>query len=325
MSITDKTLTDCITVNEYPGGVLCVDSGFLRDRMASCYVLESDQEVAIIETGTNSSVGRLVDVISRRGWDRSAVRYVIVTHVHLDHAGGAGQLMQEFPEATFLVHPRGAAHMIDPSRLEASVRRVYGDETFDDTYGNLVPIDQDRVREMEDGEAISLGKRTLEFFDTPGHARHHFCVWDSETRGWFSGDTFGLSYRELDTENGPFIFPTTTPIEFDPEALKQSITILVQKDPECMYLTHFGRVGNIPGLADELISGVESIVQIAEKHVTSDERPQQIKKDLTDLLMNSARTHGITLDDVTLENLLMPDIDLNTQGIEVWLNRRERS
>ena len=238
---------------------------------------------------------------------------------------GAGQLMQEFPEATFLVHPRGAAHMIDPSRLEASVRRVYGDETFDDTYGNLVPIDQDRVREMEDGEAISLGKRTLEFFDTPGHARHHFCVWDSETRGWFSGDTFGLSYRELDTENGPFIFPTTTPIEFDPEALKQSITILVQKDPECMYLTHFGRVGNIPGLADELISGVESIVQIAEKHVTSDERPQQIKKDLTDLLMNSARTHGITLDDVTLENLLMPDIDLNTQGIEVWLNRRERS
>ena len=221
----------CISVNEYPGGILAIDSGFVRDRMASCYLLESGSEVAFIETGTNASVPRLLQVLERRGWSKNAVRYVIVTHIHLDHAGGAGSLMQQLPEATFLVHPRGARHMIDPSRLEASVRGVYGNEIYDSTYGVLVPIDALRTREMHDGDTVRLGQRELLFADTPGHARHHFCICDRQTRGWFSGDTFGVSYRDLDTDRGPFIFPTTTPIEFDPDALKASVKRLLEMSP----------------------------------------------------------------------------------------------
>ncbi|MFT7564924.1 MAG: glyoxylase-like metal-dependent hydrolase (beta-lactamase superfamily II) [Bacteroidia bacterium] len=324
MSEPKISRSNCISVNEYPGGVLCVDSGFVRDRMASCYLLESDSEVAIIETGTNSSAQRLKEVIRVRGWDKSAVRYVIVTHVHLDHAGGAGALMQEFSDATFLVHPRGAAHMIDPARLEASVRRVYGDETFDATYGTLIPINEKRVRIMEDGDCVQLGDRELLFIDTPGHARHHFCIWDEKTRGWFTGDTFGLSYRELDTVNGAFIFPTTTPIEFDPEALKHSISRLVDKNPESMYLTHYGRVDNVATLAEQMMQGIDAIVEIAERNQHCEDFGVQFKREFTTWLTESIRAHGVTLDESALQKVLLPDIDLNTQGVEVWLNRREK-
>lgn len=302
-----------------------MDSGFERDRMASCYLLEAGSEVAIIETGTRASVERLVPVIRHRGWASEAVRAIIVTHVHLDHAGGAGRLMQAFPEAEFLVHPRGAKHMIDPARLEASVRQVYGDETFDSVYGTLIPIEESRLRRMADGESFGLGDRMLQFMDTPGHARHHFCIWDAQTRGWFSGDTFGLSYRELDTEKGAYIFPTTTPIEFDPPALKASVDRLMERQPEFMYLTHYGRVDDLQRLARQLKDAIDVIVDIANTHKDSADRSGRFRKDYSAWLLQSVRAHGVRLPDDKLVALLQPDIDLNTQGVEVWLQRLEKS
>ncbi len=316
--------SDCISVNEYPGGILAIDSGFMRDHMASCYLLESGSEVAFIETGTNASVSRLLQVLERRGWSKNAVRYVIVTHIHLDHAGGAGRLMQQLPEATFLVHPRGAPHMIDPSALEASVRGVYGDEIYDSTYGALVPIDASRIREMHDGDTVRLGERELLFADTPGHARHHFCIWDQQTGGWFSGDTFGLSYRELDTDRGPFIFPTTTPIQFDPDALKASIKRLLEMNPRCMYLTHYGRVADVSRLAEQLRDGVEVLVRIAERYRDSEQRSRNISRGIAQWLVKSTRQHGVTLKEDALHHVLQADIELNTQGLEVWLDRRQK-
>lgn len=315
----------CISVQEYPGGVLAVDSGFLRDRMATCYVVEADNEVAIIETGVNASVSRILSVLKMRGWDRSQVRYVIVTHVHLDHAGGAGQLMQQLPDATFVVHPRGARHMIDPARLEASARGVYGDAEFDELYGKLIPIDAARVREMQDLEQLTLGTRKLRFMDTPGHARHHFCVFDELTRGWFSGDTFGLSYRELDTEKGVFIFPTTTPTEFDPPALKQSVGKLADLQPAWMYLTHFGRVGDVDRLAPQLLAGIDALVEIGERRARDENRFERIRQDISDWLTTAVRDHGVRLSDEALHLIVGTDIQLNAQGVEVWLQRREKA
>lgn len=315
----------CISVQEYPGGVLAVDSGFLRDRMATCYVLEADDEVAIIETGVNASVSRILSVLKMRGWNRSQVRYVIATHVHLDHAGGAGQLMQQLPNATFVVHPRGARHMIDPARLEASARGVYGDEIFDELYGKLIPIDAARVREMQDLEQLTLGTRKLIFMDTPGHARHHFCVFDELTRGWFSGDTFGLSYRELDTEKGVFIFPTTTPTEFDPPALKQSVQKLTDLQPAWMYLTHFGRVADVDRLAPQLLAGVDALVEIGERRAWDENRFERIRQDISDWLTAAVRNHGVQLSDEALQHIIGTDIQLNAQGAEVWLQRREKA
>lgn len=311
-----------VNTQVYDGGVIAVDSGYHRPNMAACYLVESDASVAIVETGTNDSVPRLLKALEGRGWSPEDVRYVIVTHVHLDHAGGAGSLMAACPNATFLVHPRGARHMIDPSRLEASVRQVYGDEVFDRDYGTLIPIPEERTRIMENGETATLDGRKLRFADTPGHARHHFCVWDEATRGWFTGDTFGLSYRELDTERGAFIFPTTTPIQFDPGALKASIELLMERSPACMYLTHFGRVKETPRLAGELLQRVDELVAIAEHYSDAEHRGKVIAAAMLDGLEDAARAHGVTLSSEAFRAVVEVDVQLNTQGLEFWLDHR---
>ena len=318
------TVNNHISAEEYDGGITVIDSGFVREHMTACYLMETDSGAAFIEVGANSSTPRLMKVLENRGLKPEDVTYVIVTHVHLDHAGGAGSLMSLLPNATLLVHPYGARHMIDPSRLEAGARAVYGDALFDKMYGELIPIAKERVRVMEDGDELDLGERQLRFMDTPGHARHHFCVHDSLTNGWFTGDTFGLSYREFDTQNGAFVLPTTTPVQFDPVALKESVAKLVANDPECMYLTHYGRVDDVQRLAKMMIAGVDTLTEIAERYNNDDSRRQKIEAAISDWLMKGLRAHGVSIEQDKCLEILRSDIALNTQGIEFWLDHRDR-
>ncbi len=316
-------MSDCITAFEYEGGIVALDSGMVRPLMAACYLLETDDALALIEVGSNSSVERILKVIESRGRSPDEVSHVIVTHVHLDHAGGAGELMARLPNAQFVVHPYGARHMIDPSRLEASARGVYGDKEFDAMYGTLKPIPAERVITMEDGGSLLVGRRPLSFMDSPGHARHHFCVWDEQSSGWFTGDTFGLSYREFDTASGAFIFPTTTPTQFDPEALIASIDRMMEKSPKNMYLTHFGRVQNISQMVNRLKDAISHLVNIARTHANDENRTQLIETHMMDWLLSGAQEHGVTLPEQQIREIVQNDVVLNTQGIEFWLDRKE--
>jgi len=312
-------MANCITALEYEDGIIAIDSGMVRPQMAACYLLESDAALAVVEAGNNASTERILKVITSRGRRVEDVSHVIVTHVHLDHAGGAGKLMQQLPNATLVVHPRGARHLIDPSRLEASARAVYGDEKFDAMYGTLVPVSEDRVLIMEDAGSLQVGQRRLFFIDSPGHARHHFTVWDEQSRGWFTGDTFGISYRELDTDNGSFIFPTTTPIQFDPPTLIASIDRMMEKNPDSMYLTHFGRVTEVQRLAAEMRESVQQFAIFGEHFEDNENRTQSIEKAMMEWLMGRARDHGVACDDESLREVFGNDVVLNTQGIEFWL------
>lgn len=318
-------MNDCIGALEYEGGIIAVDSGMVRPQMAACYLLETDAALAVVETGNSRSADRMLSVLAHRGRRREEVSHVIVTHVHLDHAGGAGHLMQHLPNATLVVHPRGARHMIDPSRLEASARAVYGDEEYEAQHGALAPVPEERVLVMEDGGSLSVGRRTLQFLDTPGHARHHFCVWDEHTQGWFSGDTFGISYRELDTVAGPFIFPTTTPVQFDPPALVSSIGKLMERRPRNIYLTHFGRVTQTERLAGELIEAIARFAAWGESFDGREDRRTRIECAMMDWLIDGARAHGVRLEDEELREVFRNDVDLNTQGIECWLDKDRQS
>jgi glyoxylase-like metal-dependent hydrolase (beta-lactamase superfamily II) len=292
----------------------------VRPKMAACYLLETDSALAVIEAGNNHSVERILAVIAQRGRRPEEVSHVIVTHVHLDHAGGAGGLMQRLPNAVLAVHPRGARHMIDPSRLEASARAVYGDEEYEAQHGALLPVPEERMRIMEDGECVKIGRRSLQVMDTPGHARHHFCVWDEASRGWFSGDTFGISYRELDTAAGPFIFPTTTPIQFDPPALVESIDRLMERAPANMYLTHFGRVRDLPRLAADMRAGIGRFVEWGEQFQADAARRERIEQAMMSWLIERAVEHGVTHSEAALREIFAGDVMLNTQGIEFWLD-----
>lgn len=312
-------------VVEFPDGISAVDTDHLRPGMAASHLLIDNGRAAFVDTGANNAVPLLLGALDAAGLEPSAVDYVLLTHVHLDHAGGAGELMGALPNATAVLHPRGARHMIDPAKLEAGARAVYGDARFDAIYGSIVPIPEDRVRVVDDGEVLRLGSRDLEFLHTEGHARHHYCIFDRSARVVFTGDTFGLSYRALDTERGEFILPTTTPVQFDPVALHGSIDRLMACGPKAAFLTHFSRVTDLERLAGDLHRDIDSYCALADAVGDTEDAAQRLEDGVRSRLYERLDEHGCPGDPAWREHHLSLDIRLNTQGILVWMERRMRA
>jgi len=301
-------------------GIHVIDTGFHRPLFDASFLIVENGRAAFVDTGTNFAVPRLLATLDDLGLARDAVDHVIATHVHLDHAGGVGLLMQQLPRATLLVHPRGARHMIDPAALYAGALAVYGQAEMDRSYGQLVPVPAERVRATEDGLTVELAGRPLQFIDTPGHARHHHCIWDARSRGWFTGDTFGLSYREFDTPRGPWVLPTSTPVQFEPEALRQSIQRLLARQPQRMYLTHYGEVGDVPRLAGLLFEQIDAMVALAQSLHHAEHRHEALKTGLAQLYRAQLQHHGV-VDIASGVASLALDIELNAQGLAIWLDR----
>jgi glyoxylase-like metal-dependent hydrolase (beta-lactamase superfamily II) len=308
----------------HPDGITTIDAEYVRPGFASVHVLERDGHVAIIDTGANSSVPLVLRALAELGLEPGAVECLFLTHVHLDHAGGAGSLLKELPRARAIVHPRGAAHLVDPTRLESATIAVYGKHAYTQLYGTLVPVPAERVQETADAERVQLGPTELLVLHTPGHALHHQVLFDPEARAVFTGDTFGLSYRELDSEAGAFIVPTTTPTQFDPEQLLDSIRRIVELGPESAYLTHFGRVTNIPRLAAALREQIGRFVELTREHAGADNRHERIRSALRDYLVTRAQAHGLANPALSVDTVLGPDLELNTQGLIAWLGRAQK-
>lgn len=306
-------------------GLFAIDTGFHRDRFDAAYLMVQDGRAAFIDTGTNFSVPRLLAALQALGLARGAVDWVIPTHVHLDHAGGVGLLMSELPTARLLVHPRGARHMIDPTALYQGALAVYGQDEMDRAYGVLRGVPAERVVTSADGMTVELAGRGLTLIDTPGHARHHHCIWDEQTRAWFTGDTFGLSYREFDTAQGAWIMPTSTPVQFEPEALQRSIDRLMERSPQAMHLTHYGRVGGVQALAQTLQRLLAQTVTLARALKDQPQRHEALKAALQDLYVQDLARHGATHSPDEVARLLSIDIELNAQGLAVWLDRPPHS
>lgn len=303
-------------------GIVTIDTGFHRPSFDAAYLMVENGRGAFIDCGTQHSVPAMLAALSAQGLTPAQVDWLILTHVHLDHAGGAGALMRALPNAVLAVHPRGAPHMIDPARLVAGATAVYGEEEMARSYGEIAPVAAERVRVLADGDVIELAGRPLLCIDTPGHARHHLCVWDERSRSWFTGDTFGLSYREFDNADGaPFVIPTTTPVQFEPEPLKASIRKLLARAPEAMHLTHYARVGDVARLGEDLVALIDAMVGLARAAHGKDDRHARLVESLRQLFVERARAHGAPLDEAEVARLLAMDIELNAQGLEVWLDR----
>ncbi len=305
-------------------GIRAIDTGFHRAHFDASYLIVENGRAAFVDTGPNDSVPRLLAALAAAGLATEAVDWVIATHVHLDHAGGAGLLMQQLPRARLVVHPLGARHLIDPGRLMNSARTVYGDDEVARTYGNVVGVSAERVLRTADGMILELAGRPLQFIDTPGHARHHHCIWDERSRGFFTGDTFGLSYREFDTARGAWLMPTTTPVQFEPEPLRASVRRMLAYEPDCMYLTHYGRVSEVARLGGLFLTQLDAMVALALALADDERRHQALMDGLLAIHLASLRTHGCTLPDERVRELLLLDNELNAQGLAVWLKRRKR-
>lgn len=301
-------------------GITTIDTGFKRPGLVASYLIEEKGRYAFVDTGAASTLPVLIRAMQQLQIAPEQVDYVLVTHVHLDHAGAAGSLMQSLPNASLVVHPRGAPHMIDPGKLIAGATAVYGEQAFRKIFGEIVPVAEERVLVAEDEFTLALNGRELLFLDTPGHARHHYCVYDDRSRGFFTGDTFGLSYRDFDCGEDIFTFPTTTPVQFDPQALHASLERLISYHPQRMYLTHFGCIGAPEKAAQHLHRQIDAFVSIA-REVEASGQPcmETVMASMTEYLLAALQEYGCQASVETVLELMQMDLELNSQGICSWI------
>lgn len=304
-------------------GITFIDTGYLRDNFAASHFMIEKGKVATVDVGTANSVKRLVHALHMSGLKEEDVLYVIVTHIHLDHAGGAGQLMKVFPNASLVVHPKGARHMINPGDLIAGVKAVYGEEKYEKLYGDIIPVDPERIIEAAEGFVLNFEGRELHFMDTPGHARHHFCIWDPKSRGVFTGDTLGIAYPELQIPGKrPFLVCTTSPSAFEPDAMIESIERIEALNPSTLFLTHFGPIG----------VEKESIGRLKRMILEHKELGQQYGTDHAQLVQEIQRIFHTALKeyldgtdpDEKQLGLLKGDVEMNARGISVWAKRQNQ-
>ena len=306
-----------VNVMNIVDGISVIDSEYYSKDFAAIYLLKQKNKVIIIETGTNYSVPFVKEALSQIGLSFSDVSYVIPTHVHLDHAGGAGLLMMQCQNAALVVHPRGARHLINPSKLVAGAKAVYGENKFKEYYGEIFPIDAKRVIQADDNFILNFDGRELRFIDTPGHARHHFCIWDKATKSMFTGDTFGISYRDLDHQDELYILPSTSPVQFDPEALIQSINRIMEFKPERVCLTHFSAIKPTKKVTNKLIKSIHFVSNLAIKYADKNDSESIIYKKMMDYFLEGLNEIGFQNNDYAKDRLSL-DVLINTQGLIYW-------
>ncbi len=299
--------------------IYTVDALYYEPQLASIHLIRSQDRIAIIDTGTQYSVSQVSAALKQLDLGFDAVDYIILTHIHLDHAGGAGTLMTLCENARLVVHPKGARHMVDPSKLIAGASAVYGETEFNRLYGKISPIDAERMLEPNDGETIDLAGRKLTFIDSPGHANHHHCIIDEQTNSIFTGDTLGVCYRALRDEHHSFVMPTTTPVQFNPDALHKSIDRVMSYTPSTLYLTHYSAVTPSARIIAGLHEQIDDYVMLTQKAAdTTQEFEANLAKELNEYLVRRCVNELDGVDEQTARHWIKLDADLNAQGLAFW-------
>ncbi|MCK6547260.1 MBL fold metallo-hydrolase [Myxococcota bacterium] len=291
---------------------ITVDADVLP-RVTACYLRIAGDECAFVETNTAHSVPKLLAALAAAGRRPEDVRFVIVTHAHLDHASGAGKLMQACPNATLVAHPRTAKHLADPRKLVEGATAVYGPERFATMYGALTPVPAERVRALADGESIELGGARLTAWHTYGHAFHHMIVDDPATETVYTGDTFGLVYPALQ-HRGRFALPSTSPTGFEPTEAKRSLDKVLSLRERFVAPTHFDAYEDQATIATQLHRFLDRAAAWVDEGVKSDLPEAELTAKLA-RAWRSAITEEAPHLGPDHHALLDLDVELNAQGL----------
>ncbi len=283
------------------------------------YVL-AEEELTLIDTGASPSVPYIKEGLRELGYTLDQVKYIIVTHVHLDHAGGAGLLLQDCPNAKVVVHPKGARHLADPSRLIAGARMVYG-EQFDPLFDPIVPIPEQQIIEKTEGGQLEIGPTcTLEFWDTPGHAKHHFGIFDPVSNGMFAGDTVGIRYQQLIPEGIDLFLPSTSPNQFEPAAMQLAIDRFQAANFDAIFYGHFGMTTKPKKALRQASEWLVEFVEEAETAFARQESPQELAIRLQELVREHLRSLGVP-DDHEVYRIIQVDMEVSAMGLLDYLSK----
>lgn len=309
-----------------------IDCHYVYDKVAAAYLLKDGPDAVFIENNTSKAVPYLLETLKAEGYTPDDVRFIIITHVHLDHAGGTAELLKHCPNATVLAHPRAARHVINPERLVKSAQAVYGEKAFYELYGEVKGISENRVRIMNDGETLELNTTELKFIYTEGHARHHFVIYDRLSNSVFTGDSFGIAYPALQNGSQPFLFATTTPTDFDYEEALKSADLITGTGADCAYLTHFGCWSDMAEGAEQLKKSLEVSEnlrrRLVEKGGDSEALQKSAEDELKGWMYNELEKRGYELSDKE-RNAIAMDVEINAMGLVFTalkeIKKRERT
>lgn len=287
----------------------------------SAYLILDDAPT-LIETGSARSHEILIQGLRQLGVSPLDLKYVIVTHVHLDHAGGAGQMMQLAPQAKLVVHPRGARHMADPTRLWDGAKSVYGD-AITDLFGSVVPVPDEQILVRDHNETLDIGSRTLTFFDSPGHAKHHFTILDPKSNALFAGDAVGIRYAKRFTGwNYEWVMPSSSPIDFDPDAVERTMQMLADVPFEWVYHAHFGKSPKRQAIA-ETLRCAKAFAHLVGAVYRAGLTAKELEEDLRDWFRDDLKNQGFNApSDMSILDI---DIILDTMGLLYYETKRRQA
>ena len=296
--------------------IIAVDCNYVQAEFATSYLLIENQRGIFIECNTNYAIPYLLEAAAKEGLAPQQIEGLIITHVHLDHAGGAGLFLEKFPNARLYAHPRAARHAIDPSKLIQSATAVYGAAFMQKLYGTILPCDPQRVTMLADGQNIPFQGGEIQTKHTRGHANHHLVAIEPITKTLFSGDSFGVSYPKLGHHAQPMIIASTSPTDFDGVAAIETVKWIADQDLNQIALTHYGFIPRelIQSLAkmleDQLVFSTELVREIDRDRLSESQVLARIESWMLDYFLKL----GIVLDAGDLR-LLHLDFKVNAQGL----------
>ncbi|HYG72501.1 MAG TPA: MBL fold metallo-hydrolase [Actinomycetota bacterium] len=306
-------------VFEVAPGITAIDTFYGgRERYTAAYLLTAD-EPAIVETGPTTSLEPVAAGLDRLGIGARDLAHVVVTHIHLDHAGGVGAIAERYPRATIWVHERGAPHLVDPAKLVASAAMIYGSDRMASLFGDVRPVPADRIRALAGGETIELGGRSLVAWATPGHAKHQVALVDSATGAVFTGDALGIHPPDL-----PALRPATPPPDYDLELAVDSIERIRALAGELLLFSHFGPVRDVDRVCDLAVrrfrDWTEAVRVALDRGADLDEVVEMLEEVARSDVATGAEAE---LDVARFETL--SSTRMNAMGIvRYWTKRRER-
>lgn len=307
-------------------GITTVDAHYMYPGRAAAYLVEDSGEAAFVDAGTRYSVPHLLEALRAAGRAPEDVKYLIVTHVHLDHSGGAAELAKACSRAEVLCHGRSERHLVDPTKLIASATPIYGAEQFATLYGVIEPIPAGRVRAVAEGESVKLGGRTLEFLDTPGHAKHHISILDRTAEAVLAGDAFGLCYPYLQRGKKPYMNYVCSPPQFEPEVAKVVVKRIMDLGVKRVYVTHFGPCDAVREGGEQMLRMLDFFNEAVNRAAATDlEGPRLLAfcaEEALQITKRELRESGLDTEDPEVMRWALSEHSVTSQGVALLASGR---